>query len=182
VQRIQRVALRACAEPTDPRTEQDRFLTGLPQHGVYVALPPVTSPHRFGQMPIGFFLHLEHDHRGGPPELRLVEDTDGTWDGLMPHFVHLDRPTLLASAREQGAAVPALKGDDSEMLAAFASLVAFAQWPALLALTDPRVAIGRWDLPGERPAPAGKDVADAPARSTWWRVSASQQRPRLGAV
>ncbi|MFF7953967.1 hypothetical protein [Streptomyces griseorubiginosus] len=85
--------------PVDPALGAERFLGSLPQHCVYVALPQTDRPTTAGPLrwPLGVFIHLEHDANNGRPELRIVVDTDGTWEGLQPHPVLLDRPPLLVS-------------------------------------------------------------------------------------
>jgi hypothetical protein len=68
----------------------------LPQWCCYVVWPPdVTTPAReLLPTPLGVFVHLEWDSNTERPELRLLLDRDGTWDGLLPIPVYLDRPTL----------------------------------------------------------------------------------------
>ncbi|MEW2498505.1 hypothetical protein AB0942_33985 [Streptomyces nodosus] len=176
--------------PIDPPLRPERYIAHLPQHCVYVALPQMDRPVEAGPLswPLGVFVHLEHDvANGGRPEIRIVVDTDGTWEGLMPHPVLLDRPTLLASSRElaQGSLgavlerLPDLGGseDTTEALAKFGQTVSFQVWPVVEAVTDPEVVISRWDMPGKQPDHA-QPVKDGggprwgPANDpTRWRVS-----------
>jgi hypothetical protein len=186
--------------PVDPTLGAERFVDNLPQHCVYVALPQADRPMETGPLrwPLGVFIHLEHDANNGRPELRIVVDTDGTWEGLQPHPVLLDRPTLLASSREQalGAMGTVLQNfpglgdvdDSEELLAKFGTTVPFQVWPVVEAVCDPNVVISRWDMPGERPERAqpvkGSDgprwePANEPTR---WRVSLAAPRAGLRAV
>ncbi|GGR54426.1 hypothetical protein [Streptomyces griseomycini] len=186
--------------PADPVLRQERYTGGMPQHCVYVALPQRNRPTQVGPLPwpLGVFIHLEHDVNNGRPELRIVVDTDGTWEGLAPHPVMLDRPTLLASSREGAheslATVlqhfPGLgdNEDPAEALAKFSQTLPFQVWPVVEAVTDPDVVISRWDMPGERPERARPvqdsggprwEPANEPVR---WRVSLEAPRPGLRAM
>ncbi|MEV8396746.1 hypothetical protein [Streptomyces niveus] len=153
---------RAPNVPVDPKLGAERFVDNLPQHCVYVALPQSNRPLEAGVLhwPLGLFIHLEHDASNARPELRILVDTDGTWEGLEPHPVLLDRPTLLASSRElaagaMGTLLQSLRSlshvdDSEELLAELSKTVPFQVWPAIEAVTDQGVVIGRWDMPGER--------------------------------
>lgn len=186
--------------PVDPTLGAERFVDNLPQHCVYVALPQADRPMKAGPLrwPLGVFIHLEHDANNGRPELRIVVDTDGTWEGLEPHPVLLDRPTLLASSRElahgaMGTLLQTFPGlgnvdDSEELLAEFGKTIPFQVWPVVEAVADPDVVISRWDMPGERPERAqpvkGSDgprwePANEPTR---WRVSLAAPRAGLRAV
>ncbi|CAM5628434.1 hypothetical protein SGRIM128S_06982 [Streptomyces griseomycini] len=92
--------------PADPVLRQERYTGGMPQHCVYVALPQRNRPTQVGPLPwpLGVFIHLEHDVNNGRPELRIVVDTDGTWEGLAPH------PVMLTGRRSWP---PAVKGRTS---------------------------------------------------------------------
>lgn len=82
----------------------------LPQWCVYLAMPdrPAdTTPGAEMGWPVGVFVHLEHDANTARPELRLLLDIDGTWDGLLPIPVYLDRPNLGAALTDAMAAAEA---------------------------------------------------------------------------
>lgn len=49
------------------------------------------------------YVHQEHDHHTGHPELRLLLATDGTWDGLLSTLVCLNRPTPGAAIADTSA-------------------------------------------------------------------------------
>lgn len=126
--------------------------TRLPEWCCYVELPAelydrLEDGFRF----LGSFVHLEFDTNSGRPELRLVLDMDGTWVGLLPIPVYLDRPTLgsavadmsanadAAAAGKVGADVRSLQDASYE-----AQLTGMAVWmmlPVVLALVDPAVRI-----------------------------------------
>ncbi|MFF9901338.1 hypothetical protein [Streptomyces longispororuber] len=191
---------RAPRVPVDPPLGAERFVDNLPQHCVYVALPQTDRPVEAGPLrwPLGVFIHLEHDANNGRPELRIVVDTDGTWEGLKPHVVLLDRPTLLASSRElavgaMGTVLQTFPGlgeaeDAEELLAQFGKTVPFQVWPVVEAVTDQDVVISRWDKPGERPERAQPvEGSDGPRwepanEPTRWRVSLAAPRAGLRAV
>lgn len=63
----------------------------LPEPCVYLELPGETFVR-------GSFAHLEYDVNTRRPELRLLLDTDGSWDGLSPIAFFLDE-TLLSDVR-----------------------------------------------------------------------------------
>jgi hypothetical protein len=165
----------------------------LPEWAVYLAVPPSTAAEVPGA-PLGVFVHLEHDANTARPELRLVLDTDGQWDGLVPVPVYLDRPTLgraLADVQAVAAAVVAgAAGPDVQALAgagpvaAVGGLLAYAVWPLLLATIDPAGAIHAPGLPGETPRPAAtREGRWWPAKVTrLWRVGVHPDRPPLRAV
>jgi hypothetical protein len=166
--------------PVEKPLRPDRILNGLPQQCVYIALPP-HPPVEVGELPhvLGAFVHLEYDYRGGRPELRLLLDRDGTWDGLTAVPVLLDRPTLLASAREL--AKPEAFGgvqdeDQREILAQLVRLAPFLVWPAVEALLDHDLVISGWDLPGEQPQPAEPRTTGVPR----WKGAAKPARWRVG--
>ncbi|MFI8085985.1 hypothetical protein ACIF6L_34985 [Kitasatospora sp. NPDC086009] len=187
---------RANLVPANPRLDAAHLQRSLPQHCVYIALPPLAGPIKVGPvtLPLGLFMHLEHDTNNGRPELRLLADTDGTWEGLLAHPVLLDRPTLLASTRELGsnAFTTLLDGtqddDAEEALVEFANSALFTLWPLVEALTDPEAEIGGWELPGIRPEPAvpdhhnGRPAWQAADTTSHWRVSLAPQRPTLRAT
>ncbi|MBV1940803.1 hypothetical protein KUF83_30170 [Streptomyces sp. BV286] len=176
--------------PAERPLPRERLLRDLPQQCVYIAVPPYLQ--EAGQTPPirGVFVHLEHDYRGDRPELRLLIDQDGTWDGLLGTPVLLDRPTLLASAREQikPEAFPGLVDDEQqETLAKLVRLAPFMVWPAVEALIDPELVISGWDLPGEQPKPATPRATGVPrwkgaAKASRWRVGVSAPRPGLRTV
>lgn len=66
----------------------------LPEWCCYIAMPESGRP---AGSPLGVFVHLEHDMNNHRPELRLLIDTDGTWDRLLPIPLYLDRPNLGAA-------------------------------------------------------------------------------------
>ncbi|MFI8206679.1 hypothetical protein [Streptomyces sp. NPDC085937] len=189
---------RAPNVPVDPVLGAERFVDGLPQHCVYVALPQADRPTEAGPLrwPLGVFIHLEHDANNGRPELRLVVDTDGTWEGLQPHPVLLDRPTLLASSRELAhGSMATVRGlfeglgeDSEELLAEFGKTIPFQVWPVVEAVVDPDVIISQWEWAGERPERAqpvkGSDGPrwEPASEPTRWRVSLAAPRARLRTV
>jgi hypothetical protein len=166
--------------PAEKPLRADRILSGLPQQCVYLAMPRVPLAEAGKEpLPLGVFVHLEYDYRGGRPELRLLLDQDGTWDGLVGVPVLLDRPTLLASAREQ--VTPEAFGgvqdeEQRERLVELVRLAPFLVWPAVEALIDPDLVISGWDLPGEQPQPAVPRATGVPR----WKGSAKPARWRVG--
>lgn len=60
----------------------------LPEPCVYLAPPTPLGPI------LGAYVHLEHDANTRRPELRLLLDTTGSWDGLLPVPLLLDGGTL----------------------------------------------------------------------------------------
>ncbi|MEU6632929.1 hypothetical protein ABZ905_32285 [Streptomyces parvus] len=168
--------------PAEKPLRTERILGGLPQQCVYIALPP-QPPAEVGPLPAlqGVFVHLEHDFRGGRPELRLLLDRDGTWEGLMGVPVLLDRPTLLASARELAkpeAFGRTLSEEEREAMAELVRLAPFLVWPAVEALLDPDLVISGWDLPGEQPQPAVPRASGVPR----WKGAPQVARWRVGVV
>ncbi|MCU4750229.1 hypothetical protein [Streptomyces sp. G-5] len=169
---------------------------GLPQQCVYIAWPPMDeeTKRKLGPLALrGLFLHLEYDWNSGRPELRLLIDRDGTWDGLRGVPVPLDRPTLLAAGRElahEGLSILGLDADDeqTESLAEKERAGMFALWPTILTLIDPSVVISGFDHPADRPQPAEPRTKGGIIRwrgaqdVTRWRVSTHQPRPTLRAV
>jgi hypothetical protein len=175
--------------PAEKPLPRERLLQNLPQQCVYVALP--SYPTEPGKLPPpkGVFVHLEHDFRGGRPELRLLVDTDGTWDGLLGVPVLLDRPTLLASARElvKPEAFPGADDEQRERLAELTRLAPFMVWPVVEALVDQELVISGWDLPGEKPKPAVPRTSGVPRwkgapQATRWRVGVTAPRAGLRKV
>ncbi|WP_145503746.1 hypothetical protein [Streptomyces sp. CFMR 7] len=173
--------------PAEKPLRTERILGGLPQQCVYIALPP-QLPAEAGPLPViqGAFVHLEYDVKTGRPELRLLLDRDGTWEGLIGVPVFLDRPTLLASAREQ-AAPQALGEEQREAMAELFRLAPFMVWPAVEALLDQELVISGWDLPGEEPRPAVPRASGTPRwkgapQAARWRVSVTAPRPGLRRV
>jgi len=130
-----------------------RVWTGLREWCSYVAWPAdaTIAGLTIGVMPapVGVFVHLEHDMNTGRPEVRLLVDTDGTWDGLYPAAIYPDRPTLGAALADQqantlaslagavGADVRSLTGPSD--LTAQLGLVAWLVLPLALTLIDPAV-------------------------------------------
>ena len=126
--------------------------THLPEWCCYVELPAeVYDRLEDGFRFFGTFVHLEYDTNTGRPELRLVLDMDGTWSGLLPIPVYLDRPTLgsaiadmaanadAAGAGAVGADVRALHGASYEV-----EMTGMAVWmvlPLVVSLVDPAVRI-----------------------------------------
>ncbi|ATY17022.1 hypothetical protein CU254_41280 (plasmid) [Amycolatopsis sp. AA4] len=125
------------------------------------------------------FVHLEHDYNTGRPELRLLIDHDGTWEGLEPMPVYLDRPNLgavgdatanaLAGARGAvGADLRALAKPEGPL--ALPGLSAWTVLPLALALIDPAARHIDRDAPADRPRPAERGRrgwAPASATRTW---------------
>ncbi|WP_328373436.1 hypothetical protein OG800_50300 (plasmid) [Streptomyces sp. NBC_00445] len=177
--------------PAEKPLRGERFLNALPQQCVYIALPPQPLEEA-GKIPpvLGVFVHLEYDYRGGRPELRLLIDRDGTWDGLAAVPVLLDRPTLLASAREL--AKPEAFGgvqdeEQREALAELVRLAPFLVWPAVEALIDRELVISGWDLPGEQPQPAVPRATGVPRwkgapKPARWRVGVTAPRAGLRTI
>lgn len=69
------------------------LLYRLPEWCVYLDLPGDDGM-------AGCYVHLEHDLNNGRPELRLLVDTDGGWEGLLPVPIILDRPTIAEGLAE----------------------------------------------------------------------------------
>ncbi|WP_143021495.1 hypothetical protein [Prauserella marina] len=143
--------------------------------------------------PRGVFVHLEYDMNTARPELRLVIDTDGTWDNLTPIPIYLDRPTMgsavadveantRASARgARGANAHSLTGPSS--VAAFPSLAAWQVLPLVLSLIDPAVEHIDPTAPGDRPRRAQRRPQGwrpAPATRLWSTTYTT--RPKLTVV
>lgn len=160
----------------------------LPEWCVYIEVPQdVVAVSGWA----GLFVHLEHDMRNGRPELRLVLDRDGTWDGLTPVPVYLDRPTLGAAVADFAAVTLAQAttgaGTDLRSIgpASPAStqtgLLVFAVLPLILAVVDDSALITGTDLPGLHPARAQqREGRWRPATTTQaWRVTYSPARPHL---
>jgi len=174
--------------PAEKPLRAERILNGLPQQCAYIAFPPIPLAEAEVVPPIlGVFIHLEYDYRGGRPELRLLIDRDGTWEGLQGVPVLLDRPTLLASAREQikpDAFGDGLNEEQHEGLAELVRLAPFLVWPAVEALLDRELVISGWDLPGEQPQPAVPRVTGVPrwkgaVKPARWRVGVTAPRAAL---
>ncbi|HPY26427.1 MAG TPA: hypothetical protein PLK19_19165 [Mycobacterium sp.] len=126
--------------------------TRLPEWCCYVELPTQVYDRLGGAFRfLGSFVHLEFDTHSRRPELRLVLDVDGTWEGLLPIPVYLDRPTLGAAINDMsanaeaaatgaiGANVRALQGTSDET-----QLFGLAAWtvlPLVLSLVDPAARI-----------------------------------------
>jgi hypothetical protein len=191
------VAADAVAEFQESRgIPRDRILEHLPEHSVYVALPALPGPvdARVAEtVPLGMFVTLEHDMNTGRPELRYLYDTDGTWSGLTPSLVYLDRKTLDASARDFSAQVDESRAgrrgtdvsrlhhtDQSRLLGAVTDM----GWPVVLALVAEGAVISNLDTPGRTPARArrtGSRWTIAPQTSRWL-VSYAAPRPSLRVV
>ncbi|MFF8696199.1 hypothetical protein ACF08W_28710 [Streptomyces sp. NPDC015144] len=189
--------------PADLRVDRDRFLHGLPQHCVYVVFPTAEHPTEH-PLPLGVFIHLEHDLGNGRPELRFVIDYDGTWEGLVPTWVALDRLTLDAAAREfiNQAAVPGVTlpaaarwllpegrtEEQDDLALQLARLRTVLAWPIAEMLTDVAAVVTRAGVPGEHPAPAAAVTTDGSTdwpiaqQPTQWVVSADVPRAGLHSV
>jgi hypothetical protein len=191
--------------PADLRVDRDRYLGGLPQHCVYVAFPAADQPSA-QPLPLGVFIHLEHDLNNGRPELRYLLDLDGTWEGLMPGWVALDRLTLDAAARESinqqvapdiAALLPAAArallpdgrtAEQDDAAIKLGRLLTVAVWPVAEMLTDPAAVTTRAGMPGEHPQPAapvkkGDSLAwPVAAQPTQWVLSADVPRTGLRPV
>ncbi len=126
--------------------------TRLPEWCCYVELPAQEYDRLGGAFRfLGSFVHLEFDTHSGRPELRLVLDTDGTWEGLLPIPVYLDRPTLGAAINDMSAnadaAATGLIGANVRSVQAASDgtqLKGLAAWmvlPLVLSLVDPAVRI-----------------------------------------
>jgi hypothetical protein len=144
--------------------------TRLPQWCCYLALPPELADLDVPDdvfRPRGVFVHLESDANTGRPELRLLLDTTGTWDGLHPIPVYVDRPTLGAAIADMGAVNDAVAagvfGADLRAVGGLdevTNLRGLAVWmvlPYVLALLDADARLVDPDLPGDEPAPAQPD-------------------------
>ncbi|EFC80885.1 hypothetical protein [Parafrankia sp. EUN1f] len=187
------------APDRDIRIDRERLLTGLPSWCPYVLVPEPPTAAPAGFWPCGFFVHTEWDAaRGGAPELRILADIDGTWDGLVAVPVHADQPTVRWSAQDaarlmatNAAAklVPDAQGDLLTGAVELGELLARLVWPLVAALVDPAGrAIGR-DRPGEvlervQPERRG-DVVVWPRRprtSSWRMTAGPAPRPGLRSV
>lgn len=159
----------------------------LPEWCCYLALPAELADLDVPAdvfRPRGVYVHLESDANTGRPELRLLLDTTGTWDGLYPIAVYLDRPTLGAAIVDMGAvsdaAVAGAYGVDLRAVGGLddvANLRGLAVWmvlPYVLALIDTEARLVDPDLPGDEPAPAqpGHNDRWQPAKHTRiWQIT-----------
>jgi hypothetical protein len=181
----------------------DQILNGLPEFCCYLVLPEVPGRHPAAAVPPkGLYVHLEADATTGRPELRLLLDQDGSWEGLVSVIIYLDRATLttsaadvLAQARTSAAgvagtdlrAIPAAYTADPAQGLMWA--LGYLAWPAVLALTEPTVHIVGLERPGERPQRARPVPVEA-GRPQWraapeprrWRVTRTIPRPQLRRV
>lgn len=157
----------------------------LPEWCCYVHWPDRHRPQvpaEAGFQAEGVFVHLEYDYNTGRPELRLLIDTDGTWDGLVAVPLYLDRPNLGAAAADMsandkaarggahGANVRSLTGLDGDPTALAGGLGSWLVLPLVLALIDPAARIVDRDSPGDQPRRAerrGGRWRPAPATRTW---------------
>jgi hypothetical protein len=170
----------------------------LPEWCCYIAFPPgIIRPEVTGILagvlaPAGVFVHLEHDVNTGRPELRLLLDQDGTWDGLIPIPVYLDRPTLGAAMADTGAVersvLAGVAGADVRSLSGpnpLDSMRGLAAWnvlPLILSLIDPDARYIDPALPGDAPAAAQQrsDGLWRPAsRTRTWQVTYRTPGPHL---
>jgi hypothetical protein len=181
-----------------------QILNGLPEFCCYVVLPeiPVRHPVDAAVPPKGLYVHLEADANTGRPELRLLLDQDGSWEGLVSVIIYLDRATLATSAADvlaqARASAAGAVGTDLRAIPAAYDLdpaqglmwaLGYLAWPAVLALTDPTVHIVGLERPGERPQRARPVPVEA-GRSQWraapepqrWRVTRTIPRPQLRRV
>lgn len=120
--------------------------TCLPEWCCYVAMP--AGGHGIAGVPVvsGVFVHLEYDPTVNRPELRLLVDCDGTWEGLVPLAVALDEPNLgvalgetelsMRQHEEAGPELRALFGPYAER--SLLGLLAWTVLPLALTLIDPR--------------------------------------------
>jgi hypothetical protein len=182
----------------------DQILNGLPEFCCYVVLPevPVRHPSGAAAPPKGLYVHLESDANTRRPELRLLLDRDGSWEGLLSVIIYLDRATLTTSAADvlaqaraslAGVAGTDLRaiptGYDVDPAQGLMWALSYLAWPAILALTDPTVHIVGLERPGERPQRA-QPVAAAAGGRRWraapdpgrWRVTKDVPRPQLRQV
>lgn len=124
----------------DGRLDTERLTAGLPQWCCYVAIPTradgVFSDAGLLGWPLGVYVHAEWDPNTRRPELRLLVDTDGTWDGLVGVWVEVDRlrGPAVDITRELRGLPPAGDGVDDPFRAS-SQIAAFAVWPMVLALT-----------------------------------------------
>lgn len=145
--------------------------------------------------PVGVFFHLEHDMNIGRPELRLLLDTDGTWEGLAPVPVYLDRPNLGRAIVDMGAMTDAVAagagGVDLRSASApdaVSQLRGLAVWmvlPFVLALVDPDAAVRDPALPGDAPSAPGQDRQGrwrAASRTRVWELTYRTPGPHLRLV
>lgn len=190
--------LYASAHGREPQRWQDATLppvdvwSRLPQYCCYLAVPEQERG-ADTRIPHGVFVHLEHDMNTGRPELRLLLDSDGTWDGLTPVPVYVDRPSLgaaLADA-EQNAAT-ALRGVDGADVRSFAEagplgqIAGMSAWmilPLVLTMLDPAQQFRGLDAAGppRQATPDDKGIW-RPAKTTQrWDITYSS-RPTLRLV
>lgn len=126
----------------------------------YLELPPAPAGLQGVRWPLGCWVHLESDADTGQPELRLLLDRDGSWEGLTSVPVYLDRATLGDATVEL---VEAL-GPDAGDAAQPARIAAYALLCLVLALCDPKAVIH---------APGQPDVSPERGSSRagrWWPV------------
>jgi hypothetical protein len=157
--------------------------TRLPEWCCYLSWPVDFSPPvAFDPVfsPAGVFVHLEQDANTARPELRLLLDTDGTWTGLIPIPIYLDRRNLgsaladmtaVARASAQGAvgadvrAVGPLNVETS-----IGGLLAWNVLPLVLTLIDPHSRFVDPAEPEAAPRPAQRQDGGwrpAPTTRTW---------------
>lgn len=156
--------------------------TRLPEWCCYVTMP-AAGP-RIDGVPdaLGVFVHLEYDPETARPELRLLVDCDGTWAGLIPLSVALDRPDLGAALGETELAMresdPAAADDVRNLYGPYASrhLLGMLTWsvlPLAATLIAPEARFGAVDGTPARPERARpRGGAWAPAAATrLWRIA-----------
>ncbi|EFC80217.1 hypothetical protein FrEUN1fDRAFT_6649 [Parafrankia sp. EUN1f] len=195
------LAVRHLVSPgADIRIDRERLLTGLPAWCPYVLLPPRPETVAEVYWPRGFFVHTEWDAATGGAELRLLMDTDGTWDGLQAIPVHLDQPTVrwsfqdaarVMTANAAAGLVAGAQADDPRLAAGveMGGLVAAQVWPLVSGLVDPAGRVIGRDRPGEVLERARAErrgtrmVWPLRSRTSFWRVTAGPApRPVLRPV
>ncbi|MFI6213318.1 hypothetical protein ACIBCD_15120 [Nocardia brasiliensis] len=166
---------------------------GLPEWCCYVAHPYGDQQPEGPTKALGAFVHLEHDMNNGRPELRLLIDTDGSWNGLQPIPLYLDRPNLGAAlADEEQSIVAALRGVNAADVRSLSrpgvtgtmqGYMAWAVLPLILTLIDPDVHFRGRDSATDQPTRAEqRDGQWRPATATRnWAVT-YQKPSRLRVV
>ncbi|KOV84614.1 hypothetical protein [Nocardia sp. NRRL S-836] len=159
----------------------------LPEWCCYLALPPELADLDVPVdvfRPRGVYVNLESDANTGRSELRLLLDTDGTWDGFVPIPVYLDRPTLGAAIADMSAVSDAAAAgaygvdlrtaDGPSTVVSMRGLVVWMVLPFVLALIDPDARHADFERPGDAPVSAqpGHNGRLRPAKSTrTWRIT-----------
>jgi hypothetical protein len=167
----------------------ESWVPRMPEWCCYVVLPEPARSHTLDMRPLGMFntlgtfVHLEYRTKTGRPELALLIDSDGTWDGLLPVPIYLDRNdlgTAIADAEENSMAAELHESVDADirslggptMIGEYWGLRSALVLPLALALIDADAGFTEPDSahPPRRAEP--QDGLWAPAaRTHTWRIT-----------